>query len=405
MRYSDLNIETYRHVPARARTEGEALLIRAGYVRHEGGLTALGRRTTARIEELAQTRPPQQVFALLRMPVIAAQGGEYYFAIEQGRDEVIVCASCGYAGPRAVARFMKPEPVPEEPAPVEKVPTPECHTIEALAQYLGVPKERTAKALMYTRTTDNKFVFVVVRGDMQLSETKLKKRIGEFRLATADEISAAGAAPGYASPIGLKDALIVADDLVPRSPNLVAGANEAGYHLKNTNYGRDYQAEIVDDLVLAEPGAPCSNCGTPLSLHNADKLADGRGYCLESLLEDLAQVHHDEKGLVLPPAAAPFAVYLMHLPGKERDTLAQAQQLYESWQEAGVPVLFDDRNERAGVKFTDADLIGCPVRATVGERGMKDGMVELKSRMRGESKLVPFSEALAVIESWTKTTS
>ncbi len=405
MRYSDLNIETYRHVPARARTEGEALLIRAGYVRHEGGLTALGRRTTARIEELAQTRPPQQVFALLRMPVIAAGGGEYYFAIEQGRDEVMVCPSCGYAAPRAIARCRKPEPTAEQPLPMEKVLTPECHTIETLAQFLGVPKERTAKALMYMRTSDNKFVFVVVRGDMQLSETKLKKRIGEFRLANADEIAGAGAAPGYASPIGLKDALVVVDNLVPRSPNLVAGANEAGYHIKNTNYGRDYEAQIVDDLILVEAGAPCPNCDAPLSLANADLLADARGYCLESLLEDLAQVRHDEKGLTLPAPAAPFAVYLLHLPGKELDTLVQAQQLYESWQAAGVPVLFDDRNERAGVKFTDADLIGCPVRATVGERGMKDGMVELKSRMSGESKLLPFSEALATIESWTKITS
>ncbi len=125
---------------------------------------------------------------------------------------------------------------------------------------------------------------------------------------------------------------------------------------------------------------------------------------MDNVLEALAETHHDEKGLTLPSAAAPFDAYLMQLPGKEMDTLAKAQHLYEAWEAAGIPVLFDDRNERAGVKFADADLIGCPVRAAVGERGMRDGMVELKPRTGSEIKPVPFTEALPVIQSWTKTT-
>ncbi len=380
------------------------MLIRAGYVRHEGGLTPLGRRTIARLEELAQTRPAKQVFALLRLPVIETREAETYFASEQGRVELLACPTCGYASPRSLAIFKKPEPSVEEPLPTEKVLTPECPTIEALALFLGISEERTAKALMYTRTSDGKFVFAAVRGDMQASEAKLQKLVGEFRLATTEEIRAAGAAPGYASPIGLKDAVVVVDDLVARSPNLVAGANEAGYHLKNTNYGRDYTAQHVADIVLAEPGMPCANSGTPLLVQHADRLADAQGYCLENLLEALAETHHDEKGLTLPSAAAPFAVYLMQLPGKELDTLTQAKQLHESWEAAGIPVLFDDRNERAGVKFADADLIGCPVRAAVGERGMKEGMVELKSRTGSEVKPVPFAEAADVIKSWTTVT-
>ena len=178
MRYSDLNIETYRHAPARARTEGEALLIRAGYIHHEGRLTQLGRRFAARIEELTETRPVGQVFAVLGLPVVAATGGQYYFRIEQGRDDITVCPSCGYAAPQPLAAFRKPEPSAEEPLPTEKMLTPECHTIEALAKFLGIGKEKTAKALMYTRNHDNKFVFVVVRGDMQLSEAKLKQHHG-----------------------------------------------------------------------------------------------------------------------------------------------------------------------------------------------------------------------------------
>lgn len=144
---------------------------------------------------------------------------------------------------------------------MEKVLTPECPTIEALAIFLNIPKEKTAKALMFTRTTDGKFIFVVVRGDMTLSEAKLKNAVDEVRLATPEEIAKSGAAAGYASPIGLKDALIVVDDLIPQSPNLVAGANETGYHLLHTNCGRDYTPELVADLVLANAGDACSNCG------------------------------------------------------------------------------------------------------------------------------------------------
>jgi prolyl-tRNA synthetase len=283
------------------------------------------------------------------------------------------------------------------------VATPDCNTIESLAQYLGVPKQKTAKALMYTRSRDGRFVFVVVRGDMQLSEAKLTELVGEVRPATLDEIKAAGAAPGYASPIGLSSAIIAVDDLILKSPNLAAGANEAGYHLKNTNYGRDYKAEFIADLVMPEPGYACPNCGSPLSMLNAELLADATGFKLGQVIAALAEAHHDERGLTFPASAAAFDVSLLYLPGKNLDTRGQAEKLYESWQNAGLSVLFDDRDERAGVKFADADLIGCPVRATVGERGMKDGMVELKARLRGAMHLVPFGSALLSIHSLTKT--
>ncbi len=241
---------------------------------------------------------------------------------------------------------------------------------------------------MFTRNADNKFVFCVVRGDMQLSEAKLKKLIGDFRLATSEEIAKAGAAAGYASPIGLKDAMIVVDDLIPQSANLVAGANEAGYHLKNTNHGRDYTAEVVADVVLANAGSLCSNCGSKLDLVNAELLADEDDYQFENILSALAEVHRDDKGLTFPKNAAPFDIYLMHVPGKEIDTLAKAEEIYNALQSAGVSVLFDDRDERAGVKFNDADLIGCPIRVTVGEKSLQEGMVELKPRKEKENRLV-----------------
>jgi prolyl-tRNA synthetase len=301
--------------------------------------------------------------------------------------EVAHCPECKYTERLELARFTK-RSLHESPLPLEKVLTPDCHTIEALANFLGVPKEKTAKALMYTRPGDGRFIFFVVRGDMQLSEAKLKRHVGEVRPATPEEIEASGAAAGYASPVGLKDALVVADDLIPQSTNLVAGANEAGYHLKNTNYGREYSAEIVDDLVQASAGEACIRCGNPLSVFPAIPLATRSEYHFENILLALAETHHDAKGLMLPHPAAPFDVYLMHVPGKEVDTRANAEEIYHSLQAAGIPVLFDDREERAGVKFNDADLIGCPLRITVGEKGLKEGMVEWKPRTDKENRLI-----------------
>jgi prolyl-tRNA synthetase len=182
--------------------------------------------------------------------------------------------------------------------------------------------------------------------------------------------------------------LIVVDDLIPQSPNLVAGANEAGYHLKNTNYSRDYSAQIVQDVVQLNEGGACKRCGQPLSILPAVELAIRSEYIFENILLALAETHHDAKGLTLPHRAAPFDVYLMQVPGKELDTRAEAAKLYENLQNAGISVLFDDRDDRAGVKFNDADLIGCPMRVTVGEKALKEGMVELKPRTEKENQLV-----------------
>jgi prolyl-tRNA synthetase len=379
------------------------MLRRAGYVRGDGEFTALGRQAIAHLEELLQIHPSGEFFRLLQLPVLAAEIGEFYYPLAAGKDEVIRCESCGYTAPRELALFRKTPGSTEAALPLEKVLTPECNTIDSLAQYLGMPKEKTAKALMYTRD-DGKFVFVVMRGDMQASESKLRQQVGNVRAATHEEILGAGAAPGYASPIGLKEALIVVDDLIPVSTNLVAGANEAGYHLKNTNYGRDYSAQLVADLALAEPGAACPTCGQPLSVLSADILCDAAGCRMPNIVEALADAHHDEKGLTLPASAAPFTVYLLHLAGKELDTRAKAQEFHDDWEAAGVRTLYDDRDERAGVKFADADLIGCPIRVTVGERGMREGMVELKERTRSELTPVPFADALATIQSLAKKT-
>ncbi len=391
MKYRDLQIQTQRDTPNNARTEGFAFLVRAGYLTRENVPTKLGEYAINLLGNKARE-------ALRLLPTIG-NDREIFFPLATGEVEIAHCPNCKYTERLEFARCKKPAKVERDPPlPMEKIATPDCHTIESLSNFLGIPKEQTAKALMYTRASDGKFIFVVVRGDMQLSEAKLKTQVGNVRAATAEEIVSAGAVAGYASAVGLKDALIVVDDLIPQSPNLVAGANEAGFHLKNTNYGRDYSAEIVWDLVQATEGDTCAECGYPLSVSIAIELNNN----FQNILLAIAETYHDDKGLTLPHPAAPFDVYLMHIPGKEIDTRAKAEEVYNELQSAEVSVLFDDRDERAGVKFNDADLIGCPIRVTVGEKGLKDGMVELKPRKEKENRLVKIDKIVEKIKSILK---
>ncbi len=395
MKYQNLHIQTQREFPNNARTQGFGWLVRAGYLTRENEILPLGQQAISRLKALS-TDP--SFFSLLTFPFLHNEH-ETFFPLSTGSTEVIHCESCKYTERLELAQFKKTPYSQEEQLPVEKVSTPDCSTIESLANFLNIPKEKTAKALMYTRVSDNQFIFIVVRGDMQLSEAKLKNTVGEVRMATAEEITNAGAASGYASPVGLnaKRALIIVDDLVPQSPNLAAGANETGFHLLNTNCGRDYSPEIVADLIQAKAGDVCINCGNPLSTFAALHLATRSTFNFENILLALAETHHDDKGLTFPNSAAPFDVYLMHIAGKQLDTRAKAEEIYNELQTAGISVLFDDRDERAGVKFNDADLIGCPIRITVGEKALQNGMVELKPRTEKEIKLVALEKIIEEI--------
>lgn len=398
MKYTDLKIQTQREFPNNARTQGFGWLVRAGYVTRENELLPLGERAIGHLQDLS-AKP--DFFSLLSLPTVASDR-ETFFPLSTGNIEAAHCESCGYTERLELARFKK-TPLPrEEELPLEKVFTPDCHTIEALANFLNLPKEKTAKALMYIRVADDKFVFVVVRGDMTLSEAKLRNAVGEIRLADAESIQRSGAEAGFASPIGLKDALIVVDDLIPQSQNLVAGANEAEHHLKNTNYGRDYTAAIVADLALAQEGEACANCGNPLSIQSSINLTARSGFNFKNILLALAETHHDDKGLTMPISASPFDVYLMHVPGKTMNTLEKAEGIYATMQSAGISVLFDNRDERAGVKFNDADMIGCPMRVTVGEKALQNGLVELKPRREKENQLILLIDIISETQTITK---
>lgn len=382
------------------------------------------------------------IFRRVGLPVIAVKsdtgmmGGklahEYMYLTPAGEDTLLLCDSCGYAANRQIAVFRKPAPANEEPLPVEKVATPECKTIAELAQFLNIPELKTAKAVFMVATmTENqqpveRFVFAVVRGDMDLNETKLANAIKarDLRPATEEEIRAVGAEPGYGSPVGLDDVLVLVDDLIPQSPNLVSGANEAGYHLVNVNYGRDFQASLVTDLVAAREGDACPNCGSglravrgvetgnifQLGTRYTEKLgatyqdADGidrpvvmgsYGIGIGRLLACIAEAHHDEHGLIWPVTVAPYPVHLVRLVGKAAvnsdgvsQTAVLADRLYEELKSAGLEPLYDDREESPGVKFNDADLIGLPIRLTVSDRALKAGGVEMKRRDRSEKEIV-----------------
>ncbi len=361
---------------------------------------------------------------------------EFMYLTPIGEDTLIICDECGYMANRQIARFQKPAPVKEEPKPIEKVATPGVTTIEDLAQFLGIPESKTAKAFFRMATITEgqedveKLVFAVVRGDMDVNETKLLNAVKakSLRPAHDDEIRGIGTVPGYASPIGIKDVLIVVDDLIPGSANLVAGANEEGYHILNVNYGRDYQANIIQDIVVAEEGYACLDCGAAMrsskgvEVGNIFKLGtryseslgctfldqDGQtqlvvmgsyGIGVGRLLACVAEEYHDEYGLIWPITIAPYHVYLVALQGGEE----VAERLYADLQSANVEVLYDDREERAGVKFNDADLIGIPIRLTVSKRSLEAGGVEIKLRRSSERTVISQEEIISHVTNTIET--
>jgi prolyl-tRNA synthetase len=376
-----------------------------------------------------------RIFARCGLPAIAVgadvgiMGGsmahEFMYLTSIGEDTILICDHCGYTANRQVAKFRKPVSEAQEQRPMEKISTPGTSTIETLARYLEIPEAGTAKALFLVATVEGseRFVFAVVRGDMELNETKLANAVGAsgLRPAHPEEVRAVEAEPGYGSPLGVEGAIVVADDTILASPNLVAGANEEGFHFLNVNYGRDFEADIVADIASAGDGSLCPECGGAMravrgvEVGNIFKLgtrysdafgagfldADGRrkpvvmgsyGIGLGRLLACIAEENHDENGLVWPVSVAPYHV---HIVAAEADEMAEG--LYETLVSAGVEVLYDDRRESLGAKFKDADLIGAPIRLTLTPRSLQKGGVEIKVRQDKEGYVVPVREAAAAV--------
>lgn len=363
---------------------------------------------------------------------------EFMYLTQNGEDTLMICQVCNYAANRQVARAQKLKPAEDVQKPLMKVATPACKTIDDLAKYLKIDRSQTAKAVFMIATVIEdkqiyeKFIFAIVRGDMEVNETKLANvvKASDLRPATEAEIRITGAEPGYASPLGLKNVMVVVDDLIPQSSNLVSGANQEGYHYLNVNYGRDYQADLIGDITIAQSNDPCPECGAPLKsvrgvevgnifklgTHFSEALGcnyldtDGKmkpvvmgSYGIGSgrLLACVAEEHQDQYGLSWPITIAPYSVQLVLLAGKSQlDSLNPkdtAEKIFTQLQEENIEVLYDDRDESPGVKFNDADLIGNPIRLTVSERALSNGGVEYKRRDQAGKLIIPLENIISKV--------
>ncbi len=351
---------------------------------------------------------------------------EFMALSDAGEDTIIVCPTCGYAANREIATAAQPTAWSGTAAAVERVHTPGSTTIAQLAELLDVSAAATAKAVFFS-TPEHGLVFVVVRGDREVNPVKLMALIGASALdaATAEQIAGAGAVAGYASPVGIGDVLVVADTGVTVAGPLIAGANQTDWHLRNVLYGRDWQAAIVGDIVDVHAGDRCSGCGSALRAERAIEIghifklgtrytealgatvlsAEGveqpvvmgsYGIGLERLLQVIIDQHHDEAGIVWPQAVAPYLIHVVAL-GSKASVVEVAESVHQRLQQVGLPCLYDDRAETAGVKFNDADLIGIPLRIVLSERGLKQSTVEIKDRATGAVEHVQLTELEAHI--------
>ncbi len=390
----------------------------------------------------------EKIFQRCKLPVIIAKsdsgimGGQvahdFMYLTPMGEDTLLICDHCGYTANKQIAKAQKIPINDESPLPIEKIPTPDTKTIEELSFFLSIPSNKTAKAVFLVATLlegnekVDRFVFSIIRGDMDVNETKLSNVINaiEMRPATDAEIYGIGAVPGYASPVGLNNSLIIVDDLIPLSPNLVSGANIEGYHYRNVNYGRDYKANVIADITLSNEGDRCIDCKFPLrsvrsvGVGNLSKLgthfSEAMGcYYLDKhgqshpvvmgsygigsgrLLSCIAEEHHDEYGLKWPISVSPYQIHLVSLPWKKQNSenydSSMAEQLYQKLLAEDFECLFDDREESPGVKFNDADLIGIPIRLTISERSLKNGGVEYKRRDQMIKSIIPIENIIPTI--------
>ena len=355
---------------------------------------------------------------------------EFTAISEVGESEIAYCEACDMAATleRAEAVDAKPTGTEEDFLPLEDVHTPDTKTIEEVAKFLGITEDKTMKALLFVTYNEqgekDKYVAAFVRGDRELNMTKLINAldIPEHAIEFADEkemSAATGCVGGFTGPVGLHDCIVVVDSELSCQVNLVAGANKSNYHTKNVNYGRDYKADILVDLKTLREGDACPVCGNPvktargievgqvfklgtkysesMGAYYKDENQEEKpivmgcyGIGVTRTLSAVVEQHHDENGIIWPISVAPYHCIITLINPKDDVQKELAESIYNSLQGMGVEVLLDDRSERPGVKFKDADLIGIPIRITVGKLA-GEGQVEYKLR-RDENKTVLSAE-------------
>ena len=352
---------------------------------------------------------------------------EFILVAPSGEDSVLYCEACGYAANSEKAVFQKTSLGFSTLMPLAKKDTPGQKSVEDVSSFLGINTSQTLKCVLYI--ADDQIIMALIRGDYSINETKLKNALKciDLREATTEEITKHGLVAGYCGPIGQKKVRILADDSV-QNTNLASGANEIDKHYLNTNLGRDFEVESVLDIALAEEGHACACCGEPYSLIKGIEVghifklgtyisnAMGATFTDENgsskvinmgcygigvgrLLAAAIEQNHDQNGIVWPMAIAPYHVLITPLYGNNKAEIEQvSENLYKELTQNNVETLIDDREESAGVKFNDADLIGIPIRVTIGKKGATDGICEIKLRDGKESSKIPFSRALSHIQ-------
>ncbi|MBN1367767.1 MAG: proline--tRNA ligase [Dehalococcoidales bacterium] len=343
---------------------------------------------------------------------------EFMLIAESGEDEIIYCDTCKYAANAEKAKSRKLVLEKEDAKPLEEVSTPGKKTIEEVSGFLKIPAYHTLKAVFYI--ADKSLVFVVIRGDLEVNEVKLKNllKVADLRLATEPEVKEAGIVAGAASPVGLKGVKTVADDSLVSGVNFVAGGNKPDTHLKNVNYPRDFKADVTADIALTGAGDSCEKCGGKLAATRGIEVghvfklgtayskilganfidATGNsqpavmgcyGIGVGRLLAAAIEQNHDDKGIIWPLPIAPYQVYLCPLYRDGTKVAEIAEHLYQEFTVAGLEVLFDDRTDSPGVKFGDADLLGIPLRVTISPRTLEKNTVEVKWRKEKQAQFLP----------------
>ncbi len=374
----------------------------------------------------------------LRFFVVGASSGamggsasqEFMVESPAGEDTCARCSQCGYAANVEIARSaVEPTVRLPESAPLERFATPGVRTIDDLITQHGIPEERCAKALVYI--ADGEPVLVLLRGNDELNEAKLQAVLGvaTLRPATPEELRQyTGASAGSIGPIGLPTPMrILADERLRDANELVSGANADGYHYRHIDLRRDCCIDLYADVRTVQPGEPCPECGAALEVvraievghifklgtkysealgarfldehgHERPIVMGSYGIGIERIIAAFIEQNHDEHGICWIPAIAPYHVHLLALGIERSDAVRQhSEELYRSLWAAGVEVLYDDREESAGVKFNDADLLGLPLQLIVSARGLEAGTVELKERRSGQRHHVALAEAVAKV--------
>lgn len=349
---------------------------------------------------------------------------EFMVMAESGEDAIAFCEKCNYAANLEKAEIARPEntpPIASERPALESVETPNVRTIEEVSAFLNVTPQQIVKTLIFN--ADGKACAVLIRGDHEVNEIKVKNILGAVELELADDgmiFKATGAPRGFAGPVGVK-VRVIADYSILDLVDMVTGANREDCHLKNVNLGRDFTVESFADLRVVQPGDACPRCGGEIKfargieVGHVFKLGDKYSRAMKAVYLDrdgrektmimgcygigigrtvaaCIEQNFDPNGIIWPMPLAPYAVIVTPVNVNEPDVMKAAGEIYEELLAAGVEVILDDRDERAGVKFKDADLIGIPLRIVVGSKNLSQDRVELKIRKTGETRLYPKSD-------------